>query len=839
MKLERIVQIHIGLMASVGAMLLGVAQGDMLLPMLVVFAAATSVVFTDALNWVRLNRWIANLAALIALFVSLIDFFDEAGIQSQLQAVANLLVYLQIVLFYQRKSNRLYWQLIVLSLLQVVVSAALNVPVEFGLLLLLYAALAISTLTFFFVHREISRITTLGRSRPRLAAVRQRRPRKPPWRRLLDARPRVATLMVGRRVAAEVLGRGLSYQIVVMGATTLMFCLVLFYSAPRSESSTSRVVASRAQSLVGFSSELSLNELNDVLQSSETVMRISFRDGQTGDVIRISGDPYIRGSVLTDYVTDEGAPKWKQRSSLVAEAERSLQFQLQDLMAREPRPLEQHRLLRPPPSQPLVRQDVILEPLRESVLFGVYPSFGIDDTSDDVAVDPLTQQLYSQRRRSGQDRGEYRYAIATTAFRGALQVDVTPHATRRRLLWHDFYVDQEKKQLLDFDAERFPKLKEIADEIGDRQRALGASRADIARALRDHFVAGNDYTYSLNFSRIQRDRYLDPIEDFVANHHTGHCEYYASALVMMLRSQGIPARMVVGFHCDEYNVVGGYYQVRQLHAHAWVEVFLEPDEVPRELPPGGDTSPYGGWLRLDPTPGANVDRAVQLERGMIDVVDDVLDYARLLWSDYVLGLTAKRQKESIYAPVSEKADPEAWSEFWSQLSRQRRETVGTIRRFLLSPTTLAAMFLALILSVIWVAYSSKRPNAPPVVKRVSRWTARLTGQKVSKTEKAAMAQRVTFYHRFERLVADLGMARQPGQTHREFAVMAEPQLNELPGVDGDARDFAALVVEAFYRVRFGTEELSSEEASAIDERLSRLEKRVAERNAGSPAVTGS
>ena len=44
----------------------------------------------------------------------------------------------------------------------------------------------------------------------------------------------------------------------------------------------------------------------------------------------------------------------------------------------------------------------------------------------------------------------------------------------------------------------------------------------------------------------------------------------------MLRSQNIPARMVIGFKGGEFNTVGNYYQVRQLHAHAWVEAFLEP-----------------------------------------------------------------------------------------------------------------------------------------------------------------------------------------------------------------------------------------------------------------------
>ena len=78
--------------------------------------------------------------------------------RAQLLAIANLLIYLQIVLFYQRKNPRLYWQLTVLSLLQVVVSAALNVGFEFGLVLILYAVTAFSTLAVLHVHREGLRV---------------------------------------------------------------------------------------------------------------------------------------------------------------------------------------------------------------------------------------------------------------------------------------------------------------------------------------------------------------------------------------------------------------------------------------------------------------------------------------------------------------------------------------------------------------------------------------------------------------------------------------------------------------------------------------------------------
>ena len=86
---------------------------------------------------------------------------------------------------------------------------------------------------------------------------------------------------------------------------------------------------------------------------------------------------------------------------------------------------------------------------------------------------------------------------------------------------------------------------------------------------------------------------------------------------MMLRSQGIPARMAIGFKGGEWNPLGMYYQVQQLHAHAWVEVYLAPDDIP----PGefaDDEAPDGAWLVLDPTEGtqeSSIDSATRRHAG--------------------------------------------------------------------------------------------------------------------------------------------------------------------------------------------------------------------------------
>ena len=180
-----------------------------------------------------------------------------------------------------------------------------------------------------------------------------------------------------------------------------------------------------------------------------------------------------------------------------------------------------------------------------------------------------------------------------------------------------------------------------------------------ARHLEEQFARSGRFKYSLVGQ--PRDPHIDPIEDFLTNHPEGHCEYYATALTLMLRSQEIPARMVVGYKCGQadWNAVGGFYQVRQLHAHTWVEVFLRSRQIPPELMHGKDYwrsdlahgwgYDTGGWYRLDPTPGAAV--AAIPEAPWWSPLQRIQDWLDFGWSNYVVELNYRRQQEAIYQPI--------------------------------------------------------------------------------------------------------------------------------------------------------------------------------------------
>ena len=129
-------------------------------------------------------------------------------------------------------------------------------------------------------------------------------------------------------------------------------------------------------------------------------------------------------------------------------------------------------------------------------------------------------------------------------------------------------------------------MSAAAEELGVTPAAVSHQ----IKALEDYFRRSNEYKYSLDFSKVARDPDLDPLEDFVVNHRTGHCEYFAGALALMLRSRNIPARVVVGYVGGELNTMGNFYQIRKKDAHAWVEAYISPRDFTPEMPLPGEVA---------------------------------------------------------------------------------------------------------------------------------------------------------------------------------------------------------------------------------------------------------
>ena len=302
MKVDRLLQISVASMAALATMLLGMGQANAVLPTVAIFTAVTSVVFTDHLGWFRLHRQLANVVALVAVTFAVFDFFSNDP-EHQLLSIANLLIYLQLILLFQEKHERIYWHLAVLSLLQVVVAGALNLGFEFGVLLLCYMFMGITFLVLMLIYRDIGAfaphavgVATGGTIDIQPQSVGSGSALTGPlWR----STEKHLVPAVEKDPTATVIRWALATQILKVGIWTLLLASLIFFFTPRFGNSGWNATDGTRRSNTGFSPEVSLNQMGRILESPETVMRVTFRNYDTGEPFPVRFDPYLRGSILT------------------------------------------------------------------------------------------------------------------------------------------------------------------------------------------------------------------------------------------------------------------------------------------------------------------------------------------------------------------------------------------------------------------------------------------------------------------------------------------------------------------------------------------------------------
>jgi transglutaminase-like putative cysteine protease len=131
------------------------------------------------------------------------------------------------------------------------------------------------------------------------------------------------------------------------------------------------------------------------------------------------------------------------------------------------------------------------------------------------------------------------------------------------------------------------RSKDLAVNIRDQS----TSDLDFIKILSDYYLS-NKFFYTLSPGEANSD---DRVDEFLFDTRIGFCAHYAGSAVYLLRSAGIPSRVVLGYLGGEKNPLGDYYSVYQYDAHAWVEVWLAGM----------------GWLRIDPTGWVSPERVDQ------------------------------------------------------------------------------------------------------------------------------------------------------------------------------------------------------------------------------------
>ena len=380
--------------------------------------------------------------------------------------------------------------------------------------------------------------------------------------------------------------------------------------------------------------------------------------------------------------------------------------------------------------------DIVLDPLDEQVLFlppgaiGVFVAPRVEAGRETYRRLDLSDGWDLRYRES--DGLELRYSVAIDE-----ELDAIPEALKSE------------------DVERYLQLPEGSEHIAELAREIGGSGPPREQVLRIETWLRSSGTFAYTLS-MPDTRGRDPLEVFLFDARRGHCEYFSSALAVMLRSLGVPSRNVTGFVGGVYNRYGGYYAIRQGDAHSWIEAYVD-----------------GAWRTYDPTPAAHMGAAPRGD-GFLADVRAAIDAMRMRWARDVVGYDLRDQVEGLRTAFRwfRSLRPNETVTGERGLNEEPRET-----SLPWLPITGAALFFSGLGFLIWKRKRKKH-----------------TRPEHAASERGESAR--DLYVRLERRMAKRGVVRPKTRTPREHLAHLEAQ--------GDAElELAREVTEAYEAGRLG------------------------------------
>jgi hypothetical protein len=296
---------------------------------------------------------------------------------------------------------------------------------------------------------------------------------------------------------------------------------------------------------------------------------------------------------------------------------------------------------------------------------------------------------------------------------------------------------------------------------------------DIAREFQRR-LRSSEFTYSLTPDLNESDEF--PINRFLTETKEGHCELFATSMALMLRTLGIPSRLVTGYYSREWNATGGYYVVRESHAHAWVE----------------SLDPKRGWLTWDPTPESGLPTTTTIT--FWGELAHWFDAHRHNWYRWVIDLGRQEQRE-LFASLGLPAG--FWHSVVSDIANDVREARHRARQIgIWGPLLIGLAVFAVILG----AYLSSKITA--------RWDQRGLGRRIVRNG----APR--YYRDLLRWLRQRGHVRPLGQTPAEFA---RSILEVHPTWEAVDR-----ITALYYRDRYAPQALGAEDRRQAEALLATL-----------------
>lgn len=517
-------------------------------------------------------------------------------------------------------------------------------------------------------------------------------------------------------------------------AFVLLICIVgagIFFILPRSSAGYWNAYSLNSEIATGFSDRVQLGRIGEIQQSSSVVMHIE-----------IDGDPHGAFDL-----------KWRGVTLNLFDGRSWSNPHEQHVVVRSPSGLFS---LLPPGSEVgrspsrTIRYRVLMEPISSSVFFLAPAALTLDGNYRFVTVDgggavfdpDLEHPIGSYQATSDiaqPDPVELRAASS----------DYPPSILLSYL------------QLPRLD----PRIAQLAGQVTASEVTNYDKVAAIERYLRTNFH------YTLQLPPVSQ---RDPIASFLFQRKQGHCEYFASAMAVMLRTLRIPSRVVNGFRTGEFNDLTGQYVVRASNAHSWVEVFF----------------PAHGWVSFDPTPSVAPPSSSGWNRMSL-----YFDAMASFWREWIINYDIAHQRtlgrEATRTGLDWARRTQDWArhEYAAMLDSMRH----TQRVLSDAPSEWSIAGVVAALLVILAANAGRL------------WRAIRRHRTAVHPEKSPRTAATIWYERTLHLLERRGVRKSPTQTPEEFVVsVPEDRL----------RESVAQFTEHYERARFGN---SAEDAQKLPE----------------------
>lgn len=664
------------------------------------------------------DRWATYLTVFYFPFYLLDYFFISQGF---VNATVHMVLFIMVIKIFSVQRDRDLMYLAVLAFLMVLAAAVLTVDTVYLLTFCFFMLAAVATFVSMEMRRSEREMAEAGVGEEASAAGQK----EEKFQRWLSS----ATLLL---------------TVLVLGGAA-----GIFFVLPRMTTGGGylRNLGVQNDFVSGFSGGANLGGIGKIQQSTAAVMHVQVVRG------RLPADTHWRGMAMANF---DGRRWFNPRPEAgtfeplrnVSVDLRRIQVNGQPLFTTD-QPRNHH---------PNLAYRVIMEPIGTSLFFLADTPVRINGPYDNLAI---SSEGTIYNAEDGRAIGLYEGEADTNS--------PMPNISASTSTSYPEAVSSKYLQLPDLD----PRIAGLA------ARVTAGSTSVYARAHAIESYLKQNLGYTLELPSTEQK---DPVAYFLFERRKGHCEFFASAMAIMLRTQGIPARLVSGFRGGEFNDLNGTYIIRGRDAHAWVEVYF----------------PEYGWAAFDPTP-ASTEPLAQDGWARMGLY---MDAAREIWREWIINYDFNHQMR-LSAELSNRTN--------SVQSRVRLWYLRTYGHLLnrakkmqnfksLTPAGNAALIILMVAIILL-------PLAPRA------WRALRIRKILRDPRKAPRTAASFWYLRMLKALERRGIRKSAAQTPEEFASGIADQA---------VRNDVVVFTEHYERARFAD---SVEDAERLPELLEQISAR--------------